>query len=125
MFVYLDLEEAGRNVLSWTEGVYGLVQFGGEPTGVPEILIEELRSRLEQIQADGGRVIEDFKQGDRVQIVKGPFEGYEAIFDSRLSGDDRVQVLLTFLNQQPKRLHIDSSEIEKVKNGSDKSRGTR
>lgn len=120
LFVYLDLEEAGKNVLSWTEGVYGLVQFGGEPTSVPDVLIEELRMRLEKIQADGGLVREEFEPGDRVQIVEGPFEGYEAIFDTRLSGNDRVQVLLTFLNQQPKRLHIDSSEIRKVKNSSTK-----
>jgi len=53
------------------------------------------------------------KKGDRVQITGGIFEGHEGIFDTHLSGQDRVQVLLTYLREQPKRLQIRLSDIEK------------
>lgn len=114
MFVHLNLEELGLNALSWTENTYGLVEFGGRPAVVPENLIQELKARLATIQAAGGLVFENLKPGDRVRIISGPFEGYEAIFDARLSGEERVQVLLAFLNEQPKRLQLDASAIQKV-----------
>jgi transcriptional antiterminator RfaH len=121
LFVMLDLEELGTDALRWMVGTYGLVHIGGEPASVPENLIHELKQRLEIIKAAGGIELAELKQGDRVRIVKGPFDGYEAIFDSRLSGNERVQVLLTFLNDQPKRLQLSASEITKVKNGNKKS----
>ena len=116
LFVRLDLEELGNDALRWTVGTYGLVQFGNEPASVPENLIVELKQRLEKIKAAGGITLADLKRGDRVRIVQGPFDGYEAIFDTRLSGNDRVQVLLTYLNDQPKRLQLSASEISKISN---------
>ena len=115
MFVRLDLSEEGKNVLRWMEGAYGLVTFGDEPVAVPENMISELKHRLEAIKEAGGLVFEDLKQGDRVRITRGPFEGYDAIFDTRLSGKDRVQVLLAYLNDRPIRVQIDAAEIEKVR----------
>jgi len=35
-----------------------------------------------------------------VVISDGPFAGYEAIFDTRLPGSERVRVLLQLLNSQ-------------------------
>ncbi|MFZ0547593.1 MAG: transcription termination/antitermination NusG family protein [Candidatus Promineifilaceae bacterium] len=115
MFVRLDLNDEGVNVLRWTEGTYGLVSFGDEPVVVPENMINELKRRMQAIEEVGGLVFEDLKQGDRVRITKGPFEGYDAIFDARLSGKDRVQVLLAYLNDHPIRVQIDAAEIEKVR----------
>ena len=113
LFVHLDLEEVGRNYLQWTEGSHGLVEYGGEPAAVPENLIHKISQRLEQIEASGETGAEEFSRGDRVRITEGLFEGYEAIFDTRLPGNERVQVLLTFLRAQPKRLHVDPAHIKK------------
>jgi transcriptional antiterminator RfaH len=115
MFVQLDLESEGPNFLRWTEGTYGLVTFGDEPVPVPENMVLHLKHRLEEIQEAGGLVFENLKKGDRVRITTGLFEGYEAIFDTRLSGKDRVQVLLAYLNDRPIRVQIDASELEKVR----------
>jgi transcription elongation factor/antiterminator RfaH len=115
LFVQIDLADQKAGSLQWVEGTHGLVQIGGEPARVPEQLIQALRQRLDDINAAGGLARASLKRGDRVRIVSGPFEGYEAIFDVRLSGKDRVQVLLTFLNDQPKRLQLDVTDIEKVK----------
>ena len=115
MFVKLDLEEFGANMLRWTEGTHGLVQFGGEPAIVPENLMAELRQKLEQIQAAGGIEMAGLKKGDRVKIVGGTLAGYEAIFDTAMLGRDRVQVLLAYLSEQPKRLQIEASQIKKIR----------
>lgn len=114
LFVQLDLDELGRNALRWTEGTHGLVSFGNEPASVPEKLIQEVQRRVEECNAAGGIQVPSFGPGDRLRIVDGPFEGYEAIFDMELAGKDRVQVLLSYLSQQAKRLIIEPDQIQKI-----------
>jgi transcription antitermination factor NusG len=64
--------------------------------------------------AAGGIVFDGLKHGDGVVIEHGPFEGYEAIFDQRLPGTERVRVLLQFLsNQRQLPVEIDASKIRK------------
>ncbi len=114
MFVHLDVEIEGRNVLRWMAGVYGLVSFDEEPVVVPDKLIQTLKHRLQLIHQEGGLVFENLKKGDNVRITQGPFAGHDAIFDTRLSGKDRVQVFLSYLNDRSIRVQIDASEIEKA-----------
>ena len=115
LFVQLNLEMAGNNALKWTEGAYGLVEFGGEPAAVPDILIGELQSQISDIEMKGDLNTVKLKSGDPVRIVTGPFDGYEAIFDSHLAANDRIQVMLTFLKAQTKKLQLRSSEIVKIR----------
>lgn len=114
LFVRLELSEVGGSVLRWTEGTHGLVEFGGEPASVPENLIDELKNQLALMRLNDKSVTASFHKGDRVRIVEGAFEGYEAIFDTSLPDRDRVQVLLTYLRDQPKKLRIDSSKLLKI-----------
>jgi transcriptional antiterminator RfaH len=114
MFVKLDLSQDGNNVLRWTPGTKGLVRFGGEPAVVPDNLIHELRKRLAALEATSEEPKTILKQGDKVRITSGPFEGYEAIFDSELSGRDRVQVLLNYLNTHAQRVKLDRDILEKL-----------
>jgi transcription antitermination factor NusG len=51
-----------------------------------------------------------------VWIRDGPFRGFEAIFDIRLPGSERVRVLLEFLgNKRRVPLVLDSRQIERVR----------
>ena len=118
MFVFLDIEAEGTNALRWTEGTYGLVQFGGEPISVPDGLIHELKATLDKSMVESRVKKESYNRGDRIRIIGGLFDGYEAIFDTRLPGKDRVQVLLAFLSDQPKRLQLNEAEITKASGGS-------
>ena len=116
LFVYVDLETAGKSIFQWMPHTIGLVSFGGEPSYVPENLIHELRKRVEEIAQAGGELFDGLKTGDKVRISSGPFAGYEAIFDARVSGNERVRVLLEFLNNR-RRLPIELSagQIERMK----------
>jgi transcription antitermination factor NusG len=115
MFVRADLTVLGANLFNWTPGTHGLVTFDNEPAIVPEHLVLEVKRRVAQIHATGGLVLENLQKGDRVRIVRGPFEGYEAIFDMRLPGRERVQVLLAFLSQYPQPVKLPASNIEKAR----------
>ena len=113
MFVQADLSEIGRNTLEWLPGSHGLVAFGGEPAAVSPHLVETIKTEAvthQKQQQEKKR----FHAGDKVRIVGGPLAGYEAIFDTELSGQQRVQVLLTYLHNQPKPVKIDRLDIIKV-----------
>jgi len=114
IFVHVDLAHIGANTFNWMPGTIGLVSFDGIPASVPGNLILELQQRLAQIEAAGGLELAALEAGDRVRIVEGPFAGYEAIFDMRIPGSDRVQVLLAFLSQHPHPLKLDADEIRKI-----------
>ena len=100
MFIQVDLEQMGQSVFQWMPHAAGLVSFGGEPAVVPDSLIVAIRQRVEEISAQGGEVFDGLKPGDEVKIERGPFEGYDAIFDARLEGNERVRVLLKFMNER-------------------------
>ena len=102
LIVQADLEEAGLSVFQWMPHAVGLVSFGGEPAVVPEHLIQAIRRRVDEINAAGGELLESLKPGDVVWINDGPFNGFEAIFDARLPGSERVRVLIEFLGNKRK-----------------------
>ena len=53
--------------------------------------------------------------GDEVIIQDGPFDGYKAVFDLSLPGNDRVRVLLKVLEDQKMRLELPASQVRKRK----------
>lgn len=115
LFINTDLEETGLNKFRWLPGAIGLVEFGGIPAVVPTNLINDLQHLMERIKKEGGLAKFEFSPGDKVRIVDGPLEGYEAIFDLHLEGKDRVQVLLAFLSQSPQPVQLNSADIKKIK----------
>lgn len=116
MFVHVDLETTGLSAFQWMPHSIGLVSFGGEPAAVPENLIYAIDQRVGEINAAGGEVFDGLKQGDAVQIEFGPFEGYEAIFDTRVPGSERVRVLLQLLsNKRQVSVELEAAHIRKKK----------
>jgi transcription antitermination factor NusG len=73
--------------------------------------------QLPAIQAAGGSMLSGLKPGDPIQITTGPLAGYKAVFDARLSGPQRVRVLLDMLGRQV-RAEVNFNVIEKKAFGS-------
>jgi transcriptional antiterminator RfaH len=107
-FVWIELQwHAAR----WAPGVISLVMDGVVPARLPQNAIDEIRRR------EVGGLIElarhGAKRGDRVRILRGPFEGHLAIFhDSKPR--DRVEVLLKLLGSV-QRATLASLDVELVK----------
>jgi transcriptional antiterminator RfaH len=94
----------------------GLVAFGDEPSIVPENLIYAIQRRVEEIASAGGELFDGLRSGDSVVISDGPFAGYEAIFDTRLPGSQRVRVLLQLLtNQRVIPVELQAGQIKRKK----------
>jgi transcriptional antiterminator RfaH len=116
LFVEVDLEKSGISVFQWMPHTVGLVSFGGEPSIVPENLVLAIQKRVDEINAAGGEIFDGLRPGETVWISNGPFQGYEAIFDGRLPGSERVRVLLEFLgNRRKVPVVLDASQIVRQK----------
>jgi transcriptional antiterminator RfaH len=98
--------------LQWIPGAVELVKFGGEPAIVPDDVILALKRRIAAIEAAGGIGADDLRPGDPVRITTGPMAGYEAIFDLRLKGTQRVHVLLGMLSSRI-RVEMAADAIER------------
>jgi len=115
MFIQVDLDEVGISTFQWMPHAIGLVSFDGEPATVPENLIYAIRKRVETIMNAGGELFDGLKHGDQVRISDGPFYGYEAIFDTRLPGSERVRVLIQMLNDRHLSVEMNAGQIQRKK----------
>ncbi|MFL7894371.1 MAG: transcription termination/antitermination protein NusG [Anaerolineales bacterium] len=115
MFVHADLEEMGQSQFNWMPFAIGLVSFDGVPASVPENLIYEIRKRVDEIAAAGGEFYDGLKSGEPVRISSGPFAGYEAIFDMRLPGSERVRVLIQMLTDRNVPVELKAGQVERKK----------
>ena len=115
LFVHVDLEALGISTLQWMPQARGLVSFGGEAAVVPDSLIHAIRQRVGEISKAGGELFDGLQSGDEVFIHDGPFAGYEAIFDLRVAGSERVRVLLQLLNKTQLPVELDAGAIRKKK----------
>jgi len=115
LFVYVDLKLVNVSTLQWTPGAANLITFGGEPAFVPDVLIAALQKRVTEINTSNKSTINDLNPGDFVVIKDGPFAGYEAIFDGIVSGQERVRVLLRFLQNRRVSVELQGSQIGHVK----------
>jgi transcription antitermination factor NusG len=111
MFVYTDLQRVGISFFQWMPFARGMVTFDQEPATVPDSLIKAIRRKVEEVNEAGGEVFNGLHKGDTILIQNGPFAGYEAIFDLRLPGSERVRVLIKLLSQRQVPVELGAGQI--------------
>ncbi len=98
LFARADLDVIGLGELQYLPGLRQIVFRGDRPATVVPAVIDALRQHLAQLDEHvvdaAGRPLQP---GDRVVIAGGPLDGYEGLFDKRLSSGERVRVLINFL----------------------------
>lgn len=85
-------------------GVTGFVQFGDRLALLPDQLISEIR-----IRTGANELIElnhRLEQGQNVRIIKGPFQGSEALVTGLIAARERVEILLEWMGRS---LHAEAS----------------
>lgn len=74
-----------------TIGVSHLVNFGGLAASLDDETMDNFQQKI-----DKALVVKVFSTGDKVEIIKGPFKGMEAIFNA-YKGEERALLLLNFM----------------------------
>ncbi len=115
LFVHVDLENTPLSSLAYVPGANRVVSFDHQPAIVPEVVIKNIIHNVEQINENPEFDQPQFSRGDPVTIHGGPFEGYQAIFDTRLEGSERVRLLIKMLRGQQIRVQV-PSKVVKPKN---------
>jgi transcriptional antiterminator RfaH len=108
LFVHVDLDEVPLSSLAYVPGVLNVICFDYEPACVPDEVIATIQRNVDQINENHKTAKEGLKPGDPVMILDGPFKGYEAIFDTRIKGSDRIRLLVKLLHGQHKKVQVPS-----------------
>ena len=80
-----------------TRGVSSLVTFGvNAPARLPFEVVKEIRSRCE----DDVLILDEpeFTEGDKVEVIAGPYQGLKAVFARTTSDEQRVMILLEIMS---------------------------
>jgi hypothetical protein len=78
----------------------GLVSLEEKPTSIPDQFIQAVQEHLKEVAALGERLLVGFDEGEPPAGNGGHQNSYQAIFDSRLSGKDRVRALHQMLRDE-------------------------
>ena len=100
LFVALDLLATRWRPILSTIGVSDLVRHADMPTPVPDGIVEEIRRREGTGMFDTNRA-SNFKAGDLVQAIEGPFAELIGRFHS-MADAERVFVLFDLLDREVK-----------------------
>jgi transcriptional antiterminator RfaH len=93
-YLFVRLSDDGQQ--NWSpirssKGVSHLVNFGGLAASLDDETMDNLQQSI-----DKALVVKVFSIGDKVEILKGPFKGMEAIFNT-YKGEERAMLLLNFM----------------------------
>jgi len=99
LFIQLDTSRERWRAINSTVGISGLVSHGDRPSPLPDYVIGEISRREGEDGLIAFGEINKLKEGDRVEILDGPFSGQRGLF-SGANDDQRVFVLLDLLGRQ-------------------------
>lgn len=103
-----NLAEMERMV-TFCQGVRGLVRFGAEIPAVPDSFVEALRQEVRNRSEDDEElfgVSPVIEIGDEVEIAHGPLQGMRGTIIAVAPATERVKILLDFLGQ-PQAVNVD------------------
>ncbi len=94
LFARLDLDLHYAKV-RWTRGVSRILGNREGPAPVSSVVVRTIRDRVGR---DNLIELEDrVKEGDPVQIISGPLKDLIGVFQKKISGKDRVKILLNLI----------------------------
>ncbi len=112
VFVYCCLAEDFQKV-QYAPGVSKIVCFGSDYQPVEEDVITCLRNRCNEMDVI---VQPQLNEGEKVRVKAGIFEGCQGIIQEK-RGNRRVQLLLEIAFGPAMKVELDSSEVEKMRQG--------
>jgi transcriptional antiterminator RfaH len=111
LFARMDLEKVGTSLVRWTPGLRDLVRGADGPARVSPGIIQWIQEQLASGECER-RLQPHFAPGERVRITAGALRDLTAIFERRLTGSERAQVLV-FLLGRSTLVELDMHLLEK------------
>ena len=111
LFIHLDDIADNWAPIRSTRGVVGMVRWGDHAPPVPNHVVECLQRNVDEVGCIPTPP-SDYKPGDRVRILEGPFAGLEGIFYRRRD-DERIMLLMEIM-KQPQRMTVSDSMVARA-----------
>lgn len=110
ILVNMILSDESWFVVRNTPGVTGFVGMGNEPTPLRD---EEMAQIFKRMEAEAPRVKVNFKKGERVRIVEGPFNDFRGTVDEVDMERAKVRVMVNFFGRETP-VELDFLQVEKI-----------
>jgi len=110
ILVEMLLDEDSWYVVRNTPGVTGFVGSGNKPTALRQ---EEVDRILKRMEAEAPKIKVNFKIGQKVRIVEGPFEDFTGTVDEIDTDRARARVLVNFFGRETP-IELDFLQVERV-----------
>lgn len=108
ILVQMRMDEDSWYVVRNTPGVTGFVGMGNEPQA---LMPEEVKRILNRMEAETPKVNVDFKLGEKVRIVGGPFNDMIGKVSDIDTGRQKVRVMVDFFGRETP-VELDFLEVE-------------
>jgi transcriptional antiterminator NusG len=110
LLVEMRMDEDSWYVVRNTPGVTGFVGMGNEPTPLRP---EEVRKIMDRMEQDSPTPKVNFKVGEKVRIVDGPFNDFIGMVDAIDFDKTKVRVMVNFFGRDTP-VELDFLEVEKT-----------
>ncbi len=110
ILVHMILDEESWFVVRNTPGVTGFVGSGNRPMPLSQ---EEVDKILARMKAEQPRIKVNFRVGETVRIVEGPFADFMAVVDEILPERGKIRVLVSFFGRETP-VEMDFLQVEKI-----------
>jgi transcriptional antiterminator NusG len=108
ILVQMKLDEDSWYVVRNTPGVTGFVGMGNEPT---PLLPEEVKKIMDRMERETPVYNVDFKVGDKVRIIDGPFNDFIGEVADIDTDKTKVRVMVNFFGRETP-VELDFLEVE-------------
>ena len=112
LFVHVDLTATGLVAFRWMPFCGGLVCFDDIPAPIPDHLIDGIRRTIDRLTHGGTQYYDELVHGQPVRVCSGPMEGYSGIFDARISGGERVRLLLEYMHGRTVVVEMEAARVK-------------
>jgi transcriptional antiterminator NusG len=110
ILVQMILDDESWYVVRNTPGVTGFVGIGNQPTPLSD---EEVERIMRRIEAEEPRVQIDFKVGERVRIIEGPFAEFHGVVDGIDLDRGKARILVSIFGRDTP-VEVDFLQLQKV-----------
>ncbi|WP_323611718.1 transcription termination/antitermination protein NusG [Erysipelothrix enhydrae] len=111
LFVEMIMTDEAWYIVRNTPGVTGFIGSSGGGAKPFPVSDEEIESILRRMGMSDQKLIVNFKVGDTVRILSGPFAGIEGTVDS-MNNDSQTAMILTILFGRETPTEISYTDIE-------------
>jgi len=110
ILVEMFLDEDSWYVVRNTPGVTGFVGSGNKPIPLRD---DEANKIIKRMEAEAPKIKVNFKVGQKVRIVEGPFEDFSGEVDNIDLARARVRVLVNFFGRETP-VELDFLQVERI-----------